>query len=65
MIQTMTLVTQLVLAHEAVAYHALEVGGSLPLEVNSARDCLLEFLAGYRGIRVYQPLERGEVVFKE
>jgi hypothetical protein len=63
MIQTVTLVAQLVLAHETMAYHALEVGWSLPLEVHSARDRLLEFLAGDRRIRVYQPLERGEVVF--
>ena len=42
--QTMTLGAQLVLIHELMTYHALEVGWRLPVNIACAGDCLLHFL---------------------
>ena len=63
--QTMTLGAQLVLIDELMAYHALEVGGSLPLKVASARDRPLEFLAGDLGLRLHQQFEGGEILLEK
>jgi hypothetical protein len=63
--QTMTLVAQLVLIDELMAYHAFEIGGSLPVKVASARDRPLELLAGDLGLRLHQQFEGGEVLLEK
>ena len=63
--QAMTLGAQLVLIDKLMTYHALEVGWRVPVKVACAGDRLLHFLDAYRGIRLYQPLERGEVLLEK
>ena len=63
--QTMALVAQLMLIDELMAYHALEVGGCLPLKVASTRDRPLEFLAGDLGLSFHQQFEGGKVLLEK